>query len=191
MDNASFRPVLRVQDPDELEQAQIQETQILSWLQSDLSYPSLCMALLTGQLNPGQEFSSNFIAALHAGFASIVEPLSEEIRKKLGSTRHAQHALDLCKLLPQPLTQFDSLRPDHTFGKYTRYALYQAVFLRETSRFPALSIGAFAFALGGLLAAQAPDTAGDHLTAWMRLMAQTQLFSMLFPTPESLCRFIS
>jgi hypothetical protein len=89
-------------------------------------------------------------------------------------------------LLEKPLTNFDCLTPEHKFGKYVRIVLFEAVFLRETSRFPAVSLRTFALALGALAAAQDPNNADTHYTAWMRLFAQTQAFSMLFPTPQAM-----
>ena len=117
----------------------------------------------------GLYFKVPFIQDVQKAFRDLAAPLRQEA-DKLGSTRHAEHARNLCDLLEKPLTTFDILKPDHRFGKYIRYALYEAVFLRETSRFPAVSLGTFGLALGGLAAAQDPEHASDHLTVWKKLI---------------------
>ena len=185
IENASYRPIIRVPDEEETLQARIQESQILTWLQGNLSYPALLASLAQGSLSQIREFPRPFIQDVQKAFRDLAAPLRQEA-DKLGSTRHAEYARNLCDLLEKPLTAFDILKPDHHFGKYIRYALYEAVFLRETSRFPAVSLGTFGLALGGLAAAQDPEHASDHLTVWMRLFAQTQAFAMLFPNPQSM-----
>ncbi len=185
IENASFRPVIRVPDPEEILQARIQESQILSWLQGNMSYASLLASLARGTQAAADSLPKPFIQDVQKAFKSLAPQLRAEA-EKLGTTPHAEHARALCDVLEQPLRNFDLLEPERKFGRYLRYALYEAVFLRETSRFPAVSLGSFALALGGLAAAQDTEHASDHLTAWMRLFAQTQAFAMLFPSHQAM-----
>ena len=122
---------------------------------------------------------------------SGVKPLLKAESDKLGKTVHAHHAHALCEILDRTLKNSELLCGEHEFARYARYAIHQLVFLRETTRFPAVSVGAFAFGLGALMAAQDPEDAGDHFTCWLRLMAQTQLFMMLFPSPQVLMELAS
>ena len=186
LENASFRPVIRIPDEDEALQARIQESQILSWLQSDMPYTALLASLVHGGL-PSKltRLPKPFVQDVQHAFKALSIPLLNE-SEKLGSTSHAQHCRDLCHLLEKPITILEGLDVDSKFGKFLRFSLFEAVFLRETSRFPAVSLGTFALALGGLAAVQDPEHASNHLTAWMRLFAQTQAFAMLFPTPQSM-----
>lgn len=185
IENAAFRPVIRVPDPDEALQASLQETQILSWLQSPIPFAGLLASLMQGAPSKLETFPKPFIQDVQRAFKTLAGMLKTEA-DKLGTTPHAKHAHDLCALLEKTLTNFDCLTPEHKFGKYVRIALFEAVFLRETSRFPAVSLGTFALALGALAAAQDSNNADTHFTAWMRLFAQTQAFSMLFPTPQAM-----
>ena len=183
--NASYRPVIRVSDAEEMLQARIQECQILNWLQGSMSYASLLSSLARGMQTEAAVLPKPFVQDVQKAFKLLAPQLRAEA-EKLGSTPHADHVRALCDMLEQPLKNFDLLEPERKFGRYLRYALYEAVFLRETSRFPAVSLGAFALALGGLAAAQDPDHASDHLTAWMRIFAQTQAFAMLFPSHQAM-----
>ncbi|MBO4349348.1 MAG: YkgJ family cysteine cluster protein [Proteobacteria bacterium] len=186
LENAAFRPVIRIPDEDEALQARIQESQILSWLQSDMPYAGLLASLAHGGMPSKQtHLPKPFVQDVQHAFKALAIPLRSEA-EKLGTTVHARHCRDLCSLLEKPITHFDGLEPDSRFGKYLRFSLFEAVFLRETSRFPAVSLGTFALALGGLAAVQDMEHASDHLTAWMRLFAQTQAFAMLFPTPQAM-----
>lgn len=185
IENASFRPVIRVPDAEEILQARMQESQILTWLQSNMSYASLLSSLARGAQTNVSTLPKPFIQDVQKAFKSLA-PLLRAEADKLGDTPHAAHAHALCDILEQPIQNFDLLEPERKFGRYLRYALYEAVFLRETSRFPAVSLGTFALALGGLAAAQDPEHASDHLTAWMRLFAQTQAFAMLFPSHQAM-----
>ena len=186
LENAAFRPVIRVPDEDEALQARIQESQILSWLQSNMPYAALLSSLAHGGM-PSQlaRLPKPFVQDVQRAFKALATPLLAEAEKQ-GSTTHAQHCRDLCHLLEKPITNLDGLDADSKFGKYLRFALFEAVFLRETSRFPAVSLGTFALALGGLIAVQDISHASDHLTAWLRLFAQSQAFAMLFPTPQAM-----
>lgn len=185
IENAAFRPVIRVPDENEALQARLQETQILGWLQDNMPFPSLLAGLMQGTPSQIETFSKPFIQDVQRAFKALAPMLHAEA-EKLGTTAHADHARALCDLLTKPLTNFDALKPSHKFGQYVRIALFEAVFLRETSRFPAVSLGTFAMALGALAAAQDVAHADTHFTAWMRLFAQTQAFSMLFPTPQAM-----
>ncbi len=183
--NASFRPVLRIPDEDELLQGRIQESQILTWLESDLSYASLLASLARGTRTNLSTLPKPFLQDLQKTLRAI-EPMFRAEAEKLGSTPHADHVRSLCDVMTKPLTNMNDLDAASPFGRYLRYALYEAVFLRETSRFPAVSLGTFGLAVGGLVAAQDIEHASDHLTAWMRLLAQTQAFAMLFPSPQAM-----
>ena len=186
LENAAFRPVIRVPDEDEALQARIQESQILSWLQSDIPYAALLSSLCQGgQVSQISQLPKPFIQDVQKAFKSLAVPLRAEA-EKLGATAHADHCRALCSLLEKPITNLDNLDPNTPFGRFLRFSLFEAVFLRETSRFPAVSLGTFALALGGIAAVQDMPHASDHLTAWMRLFAQTQAFAMLFPTPQSM-----
>lgn len=185
VENASFRAVLRTPDEDELLQARLQEAQILSWLDQPMPYAAILASLISGAPSGLAQLPKPFVQDVQRAFGGLSEMLAEDV-KKLGDTKHAAHAADLLACLKRPLVQFDSLRPESPFGRYVRFAIYEAVFLRETTRFPAVSLGAFAYALGALAAAQDPDRADAHFTAWMRLMAQTQAFTMLFPSPQAM-----
>ncbi|MBQ9243406.1 MAG: YkgJ family cysteine cluster protein [Proteobacteria bacterium] len=183
--NAAFRPVIRINDPEEALQARIQEAQIMSWLQSDMSYASLLASLAKGAQARLDKLPKPFLQEIQKAFRALSGMLAQEA-EKLGTTAHARHARELCECLCRPVSESPLLAEGHAFAKYVKYALFEAVFLRETSRFPAVSLGTFGLALGALAAAQDPDKASDHLTAWMRLFAQTQAFAMLFPTPQSM-----
>ena len=185
VENASFRAVLRVQDEDELLQARVQEAQILSWLSEPLPYAALLASLIRGSQSDMAELPKPFVQEVQRSFKELASALAPEV-EKLGATKHADHARELLRVLAQPISRFDALSPDAAFGRYVRYALYETVFLRETTRFPAVSLGAFACALGALAAAQEPDHADTHFTAWMRLLSQTQAFTMLFPSPQAM-----
>ena len=185
VENASFRAVLRTADEDELLQARLQEAQILSWLDQPMPYAAILASLIQGAPSGLSQLPKPFIQDVQRAFAGLAQMLSEDV-KKLGDTKHAAHAQALLECLKRPLVQFDCLSPDTPFGRYARFAIYEAVFLRETTRFPAVSLGAFAYALGALAAAQDPERADAHLTAWMRLLAQTQAFTMLFPSPQAM-----
>lgn len=185
IESASFRPVVRVPDAEEILQGRIQESQILNLLQTPISYPTLLASIAHGSRIEMQSFPKPFIQDVQKAFKTLAVNLRSEA-EKLGSTAHAAHVRDLCELLKKPLKDFSQLDHNTPFGKYVRYALYEAVFLRETSRFPAVSLGTFALSLGGLAAAQDIDNASNHLTAWMRLFAQTQAFSMLFPSHQAM-----
>ena len=185
VENASFRAVLRTPDEDELLQARLQEAQILSWLEQPMPYAAILASLISGAPSGLKQFPKPFLQDVQRAFAGLSEMLSEDV-KKLGDTKHASHAADLLACLRRPLVHFESLAPESPFGRYVRYAIYEAVFLRETTRFPAVSLGAFAYALGALAAAQDEERADAHFTAWMRLMAQTQAFTMLFPSPQAM-----
>ena len=183
VDTASYRPVIRSNDQEELDNAQKQENEILAYLQNVGSYASIMAYLLTGEPCERTVLSDAFLQLLHEMMVSVKPQLMAEA-EKLGQTVHANHVRHLCALLDKPIQFSEALALDKPFGSYARYALHQVVFLRETTRFPMVSLGAFAFGLGALIAAQDMDHAGEHLTAWMRLMAQTQLFMMLFPSPN-------
>ncbi|MBR4984842.1 MAG: YkgJ family cysteine cluster protein [Proteobacteria bacterium] len=183
--NAAFRPVIRINDPEEALQARIQETQIMSWLQSDMNYASLLASLARGSQARLDKLPKPFVQEVQKAFRALSGMLAQEA-EKLGTTAHARHARELCECLNRPMVDFALLADGHPFARYARYALFEAVFLRETSRFPAVSLGTFGIALGALAAAQDPENASDHLTAWMRLFAQTQAFAMLFPTPQAM-----
>ena len=185
IENASYRAVLRTPDEDELLQARLQEAQILSWLDKPMPYAAILASLISGTPSDLAQLPKPFVQDVQRAFGGLADGLSEEV-KKLGETKHASHARSLLDCLKRPLVQFECLSPDAPFGRYARFAIYEAVFLRETTRFPAVSLGAFAFALGALAAAQDPDHADAHLTAWMRLLAQTQAFTMLFPSPQAM-----
>ena len=185
VENASFRPAVRVPDREESVQARLQEIEILSLLQKPISFASLLASLIHGTHRDIAELPKPFIQDVQRAFDAIRGPLGLEIGK-LGQTVHARHAAAFCWLLKDPLRDFSGLEPGSRFGKYVRYALYQLVFLRETSRFPAVSLGLFAYALGALYAAQDLERASDHLTAWMRIMSQTQVFTMLFPSAQAM-----
>ncbi|MBQ1925005.1 MAG: YkgJ family cysteine cluster protein [Proteobacteria bacterium] len=183
--NAAFRPVIRINDPEEALQARIQETQITSWLQSDMNYASLLASLAKGTQTKLDKLPKPFIQDVQKAFRALSGMLAQEA-EKLGTTAHARHARELCECLNRPVSESPLLAEGHAFARYVKYALFEAVFLRETSRFPAVSLGTFGLALGALAAAQDPDKASDHLTVWMRLFAQTQAFAMLFPTPQAM-----
>ncbi|MBQ9395277.1 MAG: hypothetical protein IJU23_07140 [Proteobacteria bacterium] len=185
IESASFRPVVRVPDPEEILQGRIQESQILRLLQTPISYPSLVTSIARGARIEMASLPKPFIQDVQKALKNLAPHLRGEA-EKLGTTSHANHVRALCDVLEKPLKDFSQLEPDKPFGKYVRYALYEAVFLRETSRFPAVSLGTFALCLGGLAAAQDIENASDHLTAWMRIFAQTQAFSMLFPSHQAM-----
>ena len=185
VENASYRAVLRTPDEDELLQARLQEAQILSWLDKPMPYAAMLASLISGKRADLEQLPKPFVQDVQRAFGNLAEMLSDDV-KKLGETKHAAHAKALLDCLKRPLISFDCLSPDTVFGRYVRYAIYEAVFLRETTRFPAVSLGAFAYALGALAAAQDSEHADAHLTAWMRLLAQTQAFTMLFPSPQAM-----
>lgn len=81
--------------------------------------------------------------------------------------------------------------PNGEVWAFTRLCLHQAVFLRETSRFPSLNLGVFALSLGYIAAIQKKEKAQTLLTAWFRLFAQTQAFTMLFPSPQAISTLIA
>lgn len=185
IDHAAYRPAVRVQDPDEIARANAQEYQILAWLKNDITYAELLPALLRGAREKYAALPKPFLQDVSALFKTLVPAVRAEADKLCGSA-HARHVAALADALSSPLTDTSALSPNAPFWRYAKYALFQAVFLRETSRFPDVSTGTFALALGCLLAAQSPDHASDRLTAWLRLMAQTKLFETLFPSPQSL-----
>jgi|GEM_PF-2525293 len=183
--HADFRPVLRNADPQDTLQAKLQECQILAWLQSNMSYPQLLAQLVRAQDKPPETLPKAFLRDCEAAFRRLAQRLTPDVQK-LGIQSHAEHCQRLLAQLQKPLQNPGDLAPDPKFWRYTRYALFMAVFLRETSRFPSVATGTFALALGYLAAIQDPDHASDHLTAWMRLFAQTQAFMFLFDTPQAL-----
>lgn len=183
--NAAFRPIIRLADEAERLQARIQEAQMLSWLQSPMTYPALLASLVGGRRSSLDIFPKAFLQDVHRALVSLAPDLQAEVAK-LGDTVHARHARDFCALLSAPLVNFACLAPEDPFARYARFAVHQVVFLRETSRFPSISLGAFVFALGGLVAAQDPTHGATHLTAWMRLVAQTKAFELLCPTPQAM-----
>ena len=189
-DNAAYRPVIRSQDGAELEAACNQERDILSKFSTSMSYAALMTYLISGKETECKEFSTSFLNCVHDILIGIKPQFKAEI-DKLGQTVHAKHAQELYKILDKPLKNSESLCANHEFSRYARYAIHQLVFLRETTRFPAVSVGAFAFGIGALVASQDAEHAGDHLTCWLRLMAQTQLFMMLFPSPDILMELAS
>jgi len=183
--HADFRPVLRNADPQDTLQAKLQECQILAWLQSDMGYPQLLAQLVRAQNKPPKPLPKAFLRDCEAAFRRLSQRLTPDVQK-LGAQSHAEHCQRLLEQLQRPLQNTDDLTPTQDFWLYTRYALFMAVFLRETSRFPSVATGTFALALGYLVAIQDPNHAANHLTAWMRLFAQTQAFMYLFDNPQAL-----
>lgn len=190
IDNAARR--LPVQSPDPAAQALAleQERELIAWLgRENISAADLFPALVTGCRRPRAELPEPFLRDVARAFERIV-PAVSQIADALGSSAHAKHVLRLCRALSDPVRP-QALAGDAPLWRFARHALHNAVFLRETTRFPDLSIGCFALALGALLASSAqngdavtPDAA--HIfTAWMRIMAQSKLFEALFPTPKS------
>ncbi len=190
IDNAARR--LPVQSPDPAAQtlALDQERELIAWLgRENISAAELFPALVTGRRRPREELPRPFLRDVARTFERIA-PAVSQIADALGNSAHAKHALRLCRALSDPVRP-QALADDAPLWRFARHELHNAVFLRETTRFPDLSIGCFGLALGALLASSAqigdavtPDAA--HIfTAWMRLMAQSKLFEAIFPTPQS------
>ncbi len=185
LDNAAFRPVLKNADPIEEAQAKFEEARILSILQDpSLNWPTLLCRLIDPEAPEIDQLPPAFLRALESRFIHFSSLLRAEA-DKLGQTAHARHAQALCDQLSKPITvSLNEASPQ--FLQFATYSLYNAVFLRETTRFPALSLGAFALALGTIAAIQAPQQSDTLLIAWMRLFAQTPAFTLLFDSSDAL-----
>ncbi len=185
VESASMRPILRNVSPLEAAQAKLQEVQILDWLEdADMPWSHFMARLIEEPKRPLEKLPKAFVTELGKRFKAFAPALRAEVAK-LGDTTHAKHCAALCDQLEKPLTR----TPDQAsadFMKFARYSLFNAVFLRETSRFPSLSLGTFALSLGVIVAIQDPEHASDHLTAWFRLFAQTPAFMLLFDSPDAL-----
>ena len=192
VENAAPRPPIQSRDPQELALARAQEREIIAWLgREKISAAELFPALVTGARRPQTRLSKPFIQDVRHAFAALA-PNVDEIAASLGRSTHAQRVERLAAALrgtPCP-SAVDAETP---LWKFARYALHNAVFLRETTRFPVLSVGAFSLALGVLAAstAQPPDAAeitpdaAFILTAWMRVMAQSKVFEALIPSQQA------
>ena len=72
-----------------------------------------------------------------------------------------------------------------------------AVFLRETQRYPSISLGVLALALGAYAAYWACDEEGvqddfpAYIVTWNRLMMHSPAFTQLFPSPEAVESLLS
>jgi len=189
IDSASTRPVLKNADFFEEAQAKFDESRILSLLQDDaINWPTLLCRLVNPDALAIEALPAPFIRELESRFNHFAVLLRTEV-DKLGQTVHAQHAQTLCDQLAHPLKlSFNDAAPE--FLKFAKYSLYNAVFLRETTRFPALSLGAFALALGTIVALQDPTNCDAHLIAWMRLFAQTPAFTLLFNDSDALASLL-
>ena len=186
---ATKRPVLYRATPEEAMLARLQETALLDILGNETISLNQIIRLSAGSddlgdPSPDTPLPTRFMKTLHARFLALSGRLREDVQK-LGTTVHANHVHALCRRLESPL----SLTPeqaDPAFLSFARLALFHAVFLRETMRFPALLPGVFALALGVLAAIQDPEHSDTLFVAWMRLMAQTSAFTYLFDSPDAL-----
>lgn len=195
VENAAYRPVLRDPSVDakDLAQACLQEAQILTWLRSDISAEAFMRKLVSVQnakSSPNAPLSSRFYRALSERFEHLSQALAPEL-EKMGQNQHAEHCRMLAQCLKKAPNDIISADPNAKFWAFARLCLHQAVFLRESSRFPSLNLGVFGLSLGYIAAIQEPEKAHIHLTAWFRLFAQTQAFTMLFPSPQAISTLIS
>ena len=194
---ATKRPVLYRASAEEAAFARLQETALLDLLGDERTTLNQIIRVASGADNlsqpaPDSPLPPRFFKALHARFLNLVPALREEALK-LGTTDHAHHAASLCTLLEKPLTRLPE-QADPKFLSFVRYSLYNAVFLRETMRFPAFLPGVFALALGALAAIQDTEHPDTQYIAWMRLFAQTPAFTLLFDSPDamtSLCQMLA
>ncbi|MBQ1265375.1 MAG: hypothetical protein IIY06_01220 [Proteobacteria bacterium] len=184
--SATKRPILYRVTPEEAALARLQEAAMLDLLYDETTtLPHILRTAADVPLNtPSAPLPQRFFKTLHKIFLNFAPKLRAEAQK-LGTTLHADRACALCACLENPLT----LPPEKVDPKtlnFIRRALFNAVFLRETMRFPAFHPGVFALALGAIAAIQDPQHTDTHFTAWMRLFAQTQAFMLLFDSPMAL-----
>lgn len=183
LENAAFRPIIQSKDPDECQRAQTQEREILAWLSHEkICAAELFPALVCGAREKRDKLPKPFIQDVQRTFQQIAHTVAS-IAQSLGPSAYAKHVETLAQSLVHPIHA--ELLDDKTFWNYARYALHNAVFLRETTRFPDLSIGTFALSLGALAASTHPDNAANLLTSWFRIFAQTKIFETLFPGPQN------
>jgi hypothetical protein len=123
-----------------------------------------------------------------------------ELRAALATSGHGTAVCALLDTLATPKARADSPLPA-AWSAYALEGLAQLVFLRETARFPSVAIGALVLGLGPVVASwhahdqgvspkagerRIPGAFGEPLTAWFRIMLQTDAFQRLLPTPDAL-----
>ncbi len=180
--SASYRPSVRTGDAQDMARADAQEAQILSWLGGDVSFAALMWGLVHGEPGGDGRLARPFVQDVSRALMGLA-PVVDEVAAGLGNSAYAAHVHALSRALRLGVREVGLL--DGPFWAYARYALFNAVFLRETSRFPDVSSGCLGFALGCLAACAEPEACDEHLTTWFRVMAQTKLFESLFPSPQA------
>ena len=190
--SAAARPPIQSPSPRERAMACDQEREIIAWLgREKIPAAELFPALVSGNRQPQTKLPKPFLQDVSHAFAALA-PTVDAIAQTLGTSVHATHVASLANALRSPLCPA-AIDGETPLWRFARYALHNAVFLRETTRFPVLPIGTFALALGALAAttAQPPSdanvapAAANILTAWMRIMAQSKLFEALIPSQQA------
>ena len=169
-----------------------QEREIIAWLgREKIPAAELFPALVSGNRQPQTKLPKPFLQDVSHAFAALA-PTVDAIAQTLGTSVHATHVASLANALRSHLCPA-AIDGETPLWRFARYALHNAVFLRETTRFPVLPLGTFALARGALAAttAQPPSdatvapAAANILTAWMRIMAQSKLFEALIPSQQA------
>lgn len=182
--NAAVRPVVRVCDAQEIARGLAQERRILAWLEGDVSLDEFLGALVHGEVcgrRPERMFFQDLSRVLPVLSQALAQDLGE-----IAQSNYARHVRALLDLMKSPVAAFAPLPRGDGFWKFAKFSLYNAVFLRETSRFPDVRSGTFALALGCVVALQDRAHANDHLVTWFRIFAQTKAFEYLMPTPQAM-----